>query len=378
MSFRNYTIFIIVIALLVTSCQRQPEIKHTVLSMKEIHTIGELITAEYYGEVITSLSLIENNELEQIIRSDYKTVRDAYQEIPDRKKLVDKKLSIKNLFRYNYFKKHTSQEVKEAIRRICEITDKKQRAVLKNILTPEFEEELTQSIQLDRLKSDLLYVGRGSVKVGYNLGNIEPASIVFSPNHDTLYLINVDPVETDLDINPWFYYPGSDSLKEGNNSLYGFQLLWCPQEKKAKLSDINKVKSHCKKLLHQQAIDREIYEIAHKNAEAVLSSLFSMMKSPAGNEIKQVKILSSPFHVLKQDILYDYKVTAGEIDDLKSIMKDTVIDGFYSFRNGTKLKNRHLLKFLHNINEKVLLYQQDTSWNGFYAPRRDSLNKLIN
>ena len=324
------------------------------------------------------LSLIENNELDQIIRSDFKTVRDAYEKIPDRKKLVNKKVSIKNLFRYKYFKKHTSQKVKEALRRICEITDKKQRAVLKNILTPEFEEELTQSIQSDRLKNDLMYVGRGSVKVGYDLRSIEKNSILFSPNQDTLYLINVDPVETDLDINPWFYYPGSDSLKEKDKSLYGFQLLWCPKEKKAKLSDINNVKSHCKILLHQQAIDREIYEIAHKNAEAVLSSLFSMMKSPAGNEIKQVKILSSPFHILKQDILYDYKVTADEIDDLKSIMKDTVIDRFYSFRNGSKLKNRHLLKFLHNINEKVLLYQQDTSWNGFYAQKHDSLNKLIN
>ncbi len=378
MSFRKFSIFIIVILISLFSCQRQTELKHTVLSLKEIHTIGELITAEYYGEVITSLSLIENNELDQIIRSDFKTVRDAYQKIPDHKKLVDRKISIKNFFRYKYFKKHTSQEVKEALRRICEITDKKKRDVLKNILNERFEEELTQSIKLDRLKNDLMYVGRGSVKVGYDLGNIEPASIVFSPNQDTLYLINVDPVETDLDINPWFYYPGSDSIKQKDNSLYGFQLLWCPKEKKAKLSDINKVKSHCKILLHQQAIDREIYEIAHKNAEAVLSSLFSMMKSPAGNEIKQVKILPSPFHVLKQDILYDYKITADEIDDLKSIMKDTIIDGFYSFRNGTKMKNRHLLKFLHNINEKTIPYHQDTNWNGFYAQKHDSLNTLIN
>lgn len=79
--------YLLHISTLFMSCNPGPKLKNTVLSVQEINTIGELITAEYYGEVLSGHSLLIHENTQVIFQNSLQIIRD---EMDKEKNVVEK------------------------------------------------------------------------------------------------------------------------------------------------------------------------------------------------------------------------------------------------------------------------------------------------
>lgn len=368
--------------LLMISCDRAPKIQGTVLSLKEIKSIGELVTAEYYGEVLTSLYLMETNKTDTLVLMDKGIVKSAYNNMPENKKFG--RIKDKNV--YKYFNRKADKIALQAFKRLSQITGDKNEKLLAQIVKTSdtvfvayYEDAINKQTIKKQESEDIVYLARGTVKVGYDLNRLDTTNIYLSPNQDTIYFVDFDPIETDLDINPWFYYPDTNITGATDSSLFGFQLIYAPKQKEATLADINRVKSECKILLHQEAMDRNIYEHAKQNAEQALAALMSMMKSPNGSEIVQVKIQHSKYFELKQALLYDLKISEHELDRLKEIVAKDIdsIDMAFNQMNDIHYQRKQLNYFLQELYDATFYYDNTPDWDEYIDTTITNIQKII-
>lgn len=375
------------IVLLFSGCKKQVKIDDTVISLKEFRSIGELITAEYYGEVVSGLSLFYSDsisanmdEMFNLIKKDIisatKAVNSQYT-----KKDSSSSNDIKTSLEKN--KKSKSLSATDSIRKNRRLERKNQRVFLKNLRNnglvdhKEIFKELKKATGLNKRnliatikvsefneiesladfkkyknkmvnkrkgKKELVYMGRGSVKAGYDLTKIKNENIFFSTDKDTIYIVDIDPELLNVDINPWFYFPNDmpDTLSFENSkelrddlSLFGFQVLMGNKLKNIKLSEINRIKTECKNLLRQEALDRDIYEKARVNAEEALEGFFGLMSLSASQEVKKVIISHSKYFYDKTDFLYDQKIDDFEFKIISEVVQDDTTDVdtlFYGFQ----------------------------------------------
>ncbi len=399
-------LFFLIISILLVSCKSSPVLKETVLSLKEIKEIGELVTAEYYGEVISGHSVLVNNDFQSVFFNSIDIVRF---ELEKKRKDIDieyntkiegikakiKKLENKNIALFknarikelndekrsldrekkrkknNSANKIRSDNFKSSINLLKVITKKSKKEIISlidkntdSILYKKYKQALFDYARQD--KKELVYIGRGSVKAGYNLKSIDSLNIFFSDNRDTMYLLDFDPFITDLDINPYFYFP-SDSTQD-SLELYGFEIIYQKKSKNFTLKEVNDIKSDCKLKLRQEALQRKIYDHAHQNAEEALSAFFGLLKTDKGNQVEKVIISHSKYFYYKSNYLYDLMIDSNEYKVVEEIIKEDLDSlDIVSFKYQThEYQLMHLDKFIKALYENTKYSDNYEKWDSLY------------
>ena len=407
---------------IVISCGRTPQLKQTSLTLSEIKAIGELVTAEYYGEVLSGLSIIQHQENEPWLSSTYSAMQSDYRRYSNQidakyKKNLDKWSNKKaeadtnkNFNKSDRFQKKIDElkaEVeKEKDKFKSKLTrDSEKRLKLLHQRTGVSKRRIVQAIQKENLgwesfrqkyskalekkykkeqKNDLVYLARGSVKAGYNLQKLDSTQIFRSPGGDTLYLLDFDPFITDVIINPYFYFPDSIASQQSANAdveemLFGFHLIYAEGEKNISLKDINEVKDDCKLQLYQSAIQKNIYDLAKQNAESALSGFFSVFHSKGS--AMNVFISHSKYFHLKADYLYDRHIDSLEFEEIKLLLEQdrVTLDDQAFDKQKLNYQIKKLDDFMLELHTQTQLQENYVEWDSLssaYLIEHNLISKL--
>lgn len=271
------------------------KLEETVLKIKEINGISRWITTEYYGETIYSLKEYEE-QAKQVDSS--RLVR--YAEIDSLHLFYTWKDSAENFYTYwhhtlalselsyeqykdtgNILKTPLFQDLhfllgykkeKKTYKFIQKhpLHSRKYRNKFRKVLAKK-EEQL-----LGNPKKDLVLMGRGWVKAGFNLEEIQEDQVRVEQKEDTLFLKGMpDPYIITSSINPWFI---PDKLK-------GYEIVFKQGGRKLTSEDVKLVKAGCLDKLEKDARESGILELAWESAER---SILSMIKIMGEEEITNV------------------------------------------------------------------------------------------
>lgn len=298
---------------------RKQTLEDTPVSVRSIKEIGKLISAEYYGEVLTSLqeSLIDeiSTEIENDL-TEITSVQDQFdQAILD---LSERKVSFKkNRFNegkklYDFFyQEYQSLAQHPYYQTFIEIVLDKdyenntrsgkirrgEKKLLKELYnTPESElEAKLDSLKIDPAifeaerkkrenlltadkkfrKKQIVVLGRGWVKAGINFEKFTERNFRYDKERKTIHLVGLKPEILIYTINPWFI---------PEKKVKGFEVILITR----KANDpkyMKAVKQQSLEKLRQKAIQAGILEQAKTNAEENLKNLFSLLLPEGINQV---------------------------------------------------------------------------------------------
>ncbi len=278
------------------------------LIIKEIKNISELVTAEYYGEVICSLKEVYKNTHEKDVENWYVFVH--YELNRDS---VNKRNSINRAL-----KKYKDNKIYILLKDISGINrDKLFLQYIKDNNWAQFIEKHKNQLnnQLNNLTSgelknaDAVYIGRGTVHAGFDLSEISSQNISFKD--DTLFISGIDPVIFDIDINPWFI---------PEKEVPGFELIYTKKERKISFEQIGLIKKTSKHKLYERAVDNGIYDKAVASAEEYLLPLFSILYN---KELSSIKIIPTGFFNIYIELSKDAEISIDELNLIKQSISGT-------------------------------------------------------
>ncbi|MEL6675000.1 MAG: DUF4230 domain-containing protein [Bacteroidota bacterium] len=288
--------------------------------IQQVNDIGELITAEFYGEVVHSLAESYEEEDLLALRLTYDNARKAYIQI------------VKENQGPGVPAIHQRQaNVDRFMRTPAATYDREWFRVLMNVLTEpdqlleemrrmewpiffqKYESQVIQQKNVRRTQmndeAQLIYLGRGLVKAGYDLAAMDASQI--QRKADTLYFIDLDPQIIDADINPWFVAP--ENHPEGG--IKGYEVL--REEGYPKEQQVKRVKLGCKKDLINAALELELYRKAEKIAEETLLDFFRLLKAPADSNLQYVDIRPTREFARVRAYLADQKIDREEVREIR-------------------------------------------------------------
>lgn len=336
--------------------QTSYELRPTALGVKEVRDIGELISAEYYGEFIHSLE-------EGFQPVDTATFRETYDSL--RKKVIffyrhyeneqhgseiDRDKIWKQI--QQYFQDNSSLRASPIYLHLLRLSEREFANLKKIKKGPEvvFLQTLrntswTEFIQnkaprllkeaseyrnelFDRV--EIHYLCRGWVKAGYDLTQLKMDSLYLNKEDSIMEVRNIDPYILAADINPWFI-PPQGAFTEG---VPGYELLRVRQKgKDVKKIDfrengqikkvipfrlINQTKITARIELIREALERNIFQTAQSSAEESLFQLIRMVDPNNERGIKGVKIIhSDDFSAKIQDLENTAQLTLSNVDSLQ-------------------------------------------------------------
>lgn len=285
------------------------KIKDTPLVLSSVKEIGQLVTAEYYGEAIASLAdtVFEDyspSEVNSEAARVYKMVLDStallHKEKPEHwwianenernilNKFTDRFPDLaenpffeKVLLHYSRFNMLLVKQ--NDLRVILWHIYEKQQPALKS---PEQFATATFPIQENgkKLKNQLVYIGRGTVRAGIDFGSFTDRNFWYNSNTHKIYLFNIEPKILDYDINPWFI---------PEKGVRGYELVKITGNlKKDPLPAATRVKLRCKENLRAQAIEAGIISQAKENARQTLKELFGLLLE---DEVADVVFLQNKY-----------------------------------------------------------------------------------
>ncbi|MFT5617502.1 MAG: hypothetical protein ACI85I_000725 [Arenicella sp.] len=305
------------------SCKKSTEIDDTAISLKDLREIGELTTAEYYGEVIESLQ--ENYVVGEIthLQNAYKEIRETYSAIGRKygwrsKRLRKfKKTNLQKTDEYKILQRATKNRISFAGdgKFLEEIVWKKDWETYYE----DYKKELEKYIVKRNDKTELVYLGRGWVKAGFDLSKLDTSKI--HVENDTLFVSDFDPMIFDVDINPWFI----------PNKSKGFELIRSRNESKISFDQVTLVKMTCKERLRQDAFERGIHHKARDAAEEIFTGFFAslQMEEFKGGKFHSIVIEYTPLFEDKLDILIDHKVDSTEAATFAFLIgRDVTVDDY--------------------------------------------------
>jgi hypothetical protein len=257
-------------------------LKKTNIIIKEIKSIGEFSTAKYYGESLQSLKFIKIADNKSEFERTYNQVSRIYLHIketdsngindpvfPDGKPKSKLAFRILNDWRYKDMI-HTARYrmLKEILGYVIDLNMLEKIAKTTYAETYKNNEEKINKRLKDytewKLKYvDLVCIGRGYVKAGYNLSD-NSSDIKYSINleKNEIIISNVTPEIFDPVINPWF---------DEANHIKGFEVVFTKWAGSIDDEKFNLVVSECKRSLLIDAKKRNIENQAKENAEAFLT-----------------------------------------------------------------------------------------------------------
>lgn len=282
-------------------------LKNTPIQVQSIREIGQLITAEYYGEVISSLKEVigeqDYNEMQQFnyivddLHNEFKlTISDFTEEdLPNNKDKIFAAFtsfnpgliadSLYNAYLYYIFEKIKDRNYKRnEIDRELDID--KQKTLIKRLYlnryswrdqlfeieTDEFKrikkEVIERASKKGYRKSRLVLIGRGWVKAGFDFGEFTDRNFRYDKNRKRIHFIGLQPQIISATINPWFI------PEEG---VEGFEFLIAERGARLKPIYTKMVKQRCLDKLQKQAMDKHILARSQKNAETHMKAFFSLL-----------------------------------------------------------------------------------------------------
>ncbi|MDW3651050.1 MAG: hypothetical protein R8P61_28495 [Bacteroidia bacterium] len=308
------------------------------LTIEEVKDIGELMSAEFYGEIIHSLREGFETNSDEAFESSFNAFREK---IPfffqiHRKELFGNRQDLKVRERakvwqevYTYFEEYSEERERITYVHLLRIASKNPRLkkakreeeinFFKELMNPNLdwatfiengnrktilanEKDKYASEILDRI--DIHYLCRGWIKAGYNLKTI--GNEEFKPDSNGIVQITgLDPYILAADINPWFIPPQGPYT----NGVPGFELLQVSikdkvqnpnlsmDEKKAKnqvpIKLISRTKKTARIELIEEALKKDIFETAKSSAEESIYGLMQMLDPKNKKGINGVEIVHS-------------------------------------------------------------------------------------
>lgn len=341
--------------------------KQTANLVSGVRDIGQLVTAEYYGEVISSWKEFKLTEFPEDTLTEF--AETAWREIrftiwKNRTHAKELKLKVRNTeFCLNLPSKNAYEQfitflgsrylsrkldriydgvqvqngVEQLIfRKILDELEKEEKLIRKklqlrrNETNEEIDEEMEKLIleipsfvydffpyyqfliengtkKKDK-KKNIVFIGRGSVKAGFDFGKLDESNFLYDEEAKTINFYGIKPEVLDVDINPWFI---------PERKVKGFELVTYSGD--VNFLEAKEVKKQCKQKLLAQAKGAQIVENAEENAREAMESFFSLLLDEP--DIK-VSFHTHPYDlhlaIIKADTLID-KGEAQLIDSLYQI-----------------------------------------------------------
>jgi len=286
-------------------------LRDTPAQVQQIKSIGELISAEYYGEVISSYShTVKANKdtaiaqmkrdvmvvhkqfyrgLLNIINadlSDKSDIKKRIQSLQDSLEHYSYANAYLDVFESNIGRGKMAQQIKNFSDDSKQTNFFQYLAINKVSITYYNEvfskelESINKIFNSSKIKnSQLILVGRGKVQAGFKFDSLTTRNVKVDTARNRIVLVGLKPQILSCDINPWFI---------PELGLKGFEII--EFNKNADNIDILKqVKLNCLDSLRNSAIRSEILIKAKINAEQNLKNLFSLLLN---NKDIEVKILA--------------------------------------------------------------------------------------
>lgn len=407
----------------------KPGIESTANIISEVREMGELITAEYYGEVVASIEeaqmdLLQEPEIQAQAELTYEEIRLELQNLRnfhdlsadnraelgsesdelkrrERKRIFLDEVGRKNILEKLYFLgewDQTSQlllydEVLAFLflnsqgltdSSVDQLNDRETRQILLSwyenpennwwnaeaFLTAYFGNRLA-SLSRRETKKKLAMIGRGTVKAGFNFDGMSERMYHYDEELRELHFFGFAPQILNADINPWFI---------PEKGIPGFDIL--TYNGKVDFNDSKKVKSYAVQKLTVNARNAGIIKQAEIHGGETLSRLFTLL---TGQEIKRVVFHHDEIIQLTQDISSDYYISFEEASHFENTIEKElrIIDSLnnasenrYNNRNLAKNKWNTLLVMVRKMQEfefesdELPYHYYSTFW---YRISRDSI-----
>lgn len=296
--------------------------------LEEVKEIGELVGAEYYGEVIHSL-------LEQQEEEDWLLLGDLYEEVKlmyGRHYRTSKEMPVRRT---------ESQVLQDAFARFAlKIGTLSQPTWYRNVFLKlgATEARLLEEIRTtswstfsDKYRDGLfrqrrilrqevqynpvlIYLGRGDVLIGYDLKSLSSDQMI--RQGDTLILKDLDPTIISAAINPWYISPEEDSTGKG---IPGFESL--REEGTVTQEMVSEVKAGCKRELIREAFRNGVAELAEESAEQTLKSFFNLLAKP-GETISVLDIQPSERYTNIRGWTIDGRISSKELVEIRTAIQE--------------------------------------------------------
>ncbi|PID89806.1 MAG: hypothetical protein CSA05_03400 [Bacteroidia bacterium] len=247
--------------------KQEVSINNTPLLIKEIKEIGELISAEFYGEVYADLGQVYDRLAVQYKDSGKAVVEQQKSLYP---KLAEYISAVKKV-------EKTQKKYKEALLKHKEGLEKYNSNPYQMQLNAQILQDATRKMDDAENKKDelrrtrnIVYIGRGCVKAGFDFKGIEETNLqIQENNNDTLVIKIPSPKIIDNDINPWF-------IRE--KKIKGYELF---MERKNGYfftdAEVRAVKLLCKTKMLESAKKKGILEKAEKSGLLAMESFFKVL-----------------------------------------------------------------------------------------------------
>lgn len=324
---------VIVVAAVLLFCYLDPfgwlrskkkTLEHTPVTISSIKEIGQLISAEYYGEVVSSLNekflseLDDNANQMKIIDT---AVANALKEIREEGGKFRNRKSLRDYFREKY-KPITDSRFYDAY--IDYMGNIKRASTEKGVLDKLYDENYQASIrELDEsklsrktkdyflenkkeLKKQIVLVGRGTVQAGYDFGTFNEQNFKYNASTNIIYFIGLHPEILSCHINPWFI---------PESKVKGFEVLVATgQANHPKY--IQAVKQDCLDKLRTSALQQQILEKAQASARETLKNFFSLLLN---TPVRDVIFLNKMSDYYQAELTEDGKISDAEVCIMDSI-----------------------------------------------------------
>ena len=320
------------------------KLKDTPVDIQSIREIGQLITAEYYGEVISSSSyqIREKNqseledvkdELEELnlhfwdvineLRVRYKnnsikrTRKNVYQAYND-KMGVFLSSNAYDLYLYYTFRKLVKEKEYKSRHLDDDLNENRLEKFIQTLvkngkisiadddfvkdLIDRYHEQLLKEERKITKKSNLVMLGRGWVKAGFDFEEFSEEKFRYDAGNGTINFVGFTPSILSATINPWFI---------PEKGMEGFEFLIVERKVKRDYKVVQSVKQKCLEELKRKAIvERQILNKAVKNAEINMKEFFSLLLE---KPVKQVRFFSDELTFAYQEIIKNDSISGEEL-----------------------------------------------------------------
>jgi len=297
---------------------KKQTLEDTPITVVSIREIGQLVTAEYYGEVLSSLQ----DTLIAEVKSTNKTLVDGVTDLnvryiealkefyaardSIRVRPFQRKKDLLNHF-YNANPGLISDPFYQDMIETLIALKKEHRSEGELLLALSKDRNATfvketyfgtapfvavnlvkqKEVELKELKDSrafrkrqLIAIGRGWVKAGIDFGSFSERNFRYDKTNKNIYIFGIKPKILDYDINPWFI---------PEKKVKGFEII-AATNRASNAESLLKVKESCLNKLRTQAEMSGIITQAKINAEESLKNFFSLL---IGEPIEQVRILET-------------------------------------------------------------------------------------
>ena len=338
------------------------KLKDTPVDVQSIKDIGQLITAEYYGEVVSSyaheLNELDTTAIKELstemteVNNDFinaiKLLRQAYDNKEFKRKNAfeefEKFMGAEYLTSTHYGmyityiyvklkdKNYTSRRLEKNIK------DRQHRNLIKDLITDKNEEAFNSIREkgfmktlFDKYQSDLkdetakrsrnsnlVMLGRGWVKAGFDFGSFSNDNFRYNSSSGRLYIVGLQPKIISATINPWFI---------PEQGVEGFEFLIVERKVKRDYKVVQIVKQRCLDELIRKANDREILTKAMDNARSSLQTFFSLLFD---EPVQSVEFYDNELDYTAAHILEDSVINGEELILMDHLIQKQQVSGVES------------------------------------------------